>query len=81
MRDEYREDWDRTLASPSSSPRMGADLLTSVAGRGGWGHLKNREEVEAQRRREVEETYRDDHDAGGAGRDVPTGAGDPDEVR
>ncbi|GAA5971148.1 hypothetical protein JCM8115_003075 [Rhodotorula mucilaginosa] len=49
------------------------------AGRGGWGHLKNREEMEAQRQREVEDTYRSDHDASGAGREVPTGAGMPDE--
>ncbi|GAA6003035.1 hypothetical protein JCM10207_001956 [Rhodosporidiobolus poonsookiae] len=49
------------------------------SGRGGWGHLKTRQEMEAQRQREQEDLYRDDHDASGAGRDVPTGAGMPDE--
>ncbi|GAA5844517.1 hypothetical protein JCM3775_005578 [Rhodotorula graminis] len=45
------------------------------AGRGGWGHLKNREEIEAQRQREVDETYGES----GANRDVPTGERVPDE--
>ncbi|GAA5826448.1 hypothetical protein JCM11251_002374 [Rhodosporidiobolus azoricus] len=49
------------------------------AGRGGWGHLKAREQIEAERQREQDELYRDDHDANGAGREVPTGAGMPDE--
>lgn len=57
-----------------------AKIVVRAAGRGGWGHLKNREEMEAQRQREVEDTYRSDHDASGAGREVPTGAGMPDEV-
>ncbi|GAA5881602.1 hypothetical protein JCM8547_002316, partial [Rhodosporidiobolus lusitaniae] len=49
------------------------------AGRGGWGHLKSRQEMEEQRQREQDEIYREDHDASGAGRDVPIGAGMPDE--
>ena len=49
----------------------------TAAGRGGWGHLKNREEIEAQRQREVDETYGES----GANRDVPTGERVPDEVR
>ncbi|GAA5936495.1 nuclear cap-binding protein subunit CBC2 [Sporobolomyces koalae] len=45
------------------------------AGRGGWGHLKTREEmedVERGRQREQDELYRDDHE-GGRRPDVPTG--------
>ncbi|BGP16878.1 hypothetical protein JCM10213_007325 [Rhodosporidiobolus nylandii] len=49
------------------------------AGRGGWGHLKSRQEMEAERQREQDEIYRDDHDRSGAGREVPGGGGMPDE--
>lgn len=42
------------------------------SGRGGWGHLKTRQEMEDFRQQEQDELYRGDHD--GAGRDVPSGA-------
>lgn len=48
------------------------------AGRGGWGHLKTREEMEEGRQREQDEIYRGDHDTG-RGREVPTGAGDEED--
>jgi hypothetical protein len=70
---------DADVRIPPSFPLF-AKKPWCAAGRGGWGHLKNREEMEAQRQREVEDTYRSDHDASGAGREVPTGAGMPDEV-
>lgn len=45
------------------------------AGRGGWGQLKTREEIDTQRQGEQDEIYRGDHEAGGAGREVPSGGG------
>jgi hypothetical protein len=44
------------------------------AGRGGWGHLKSRQEMEGERQREQDELYRGDH-AGGNRQEVPTGMG------
>ncbi|ORY60399.1 hypothetical protein BCR35DRAFT_309186 [Leucosporidium creatinivorum] len=44
------------------------------AGRGGWGHLKSRQEMEGERQREQDELYRGDH-AGGVRQEVPTGMG------
>jgi nuclear cap-binding protein subunit 2 len=40
------------------------------AGRGGWGFLKTREEIEMQRQGEQDELYRE-----GEGKDVPSGGG------
>lgn len=52
------------------------------SGRGGWGHLKTRQDIEQERQAEQDEIYRDDHDAGGRGREVPGGGGvgEDDEV-
>lgn len=53
-----------------------------TAGRGGWGHLKTREEmedVERGRQREQDELYRDDHE-GGRRPDVPMGDRVQDDV-
>lgn len=43
-------------------------------GRGGWGHLKQKQE-ERQRQMRQDALYRDDHDGGG-NREVPDGAGE-----
>lgn len=43
-------------------------------GRGGWGHLKQRQE-EKERQLQQDAVYRDDHDVGG-NRDVPDGVGE-----
>ncbi|KAH9812154.1 hypothetical protein DFH28DRAFT_1109955 [Melampsora americana] len=43
-------------------------------GRGGWGHLKQRQE-ERERQLQQDAVYRDDHDMGG-NRDVPDGMGE-----
>jgi hypothetical protein len=43
-------------------------------GRGGWGHLKQKQE-ERQRQMRQDAMYRDDHDGGGH-REVPDGAGE-----
>ncbi|KAI5480540.1 nuclear cap-binding protein subunit 2 [Pseudohyphozyma bogoriensis] len=49
------------------------------SGRGGWGHVKTRDEMEVSRQREQDELYRGDHD-GGRRMEVPTGdRGDEDE--
>lgn len=48
------------------------------AGRGGWGHLKSHQEMEASRQREQDEIYRGDHD-GGRGREVPSGMRNEDD--
>lgn len=47
------------------------------AGRGGWGHLKLRQQQEEERQRQQDELYRGDHEGGM--RDVPAGEGTADE--
>ncbi|KAK4705963.1 nuclear cap-binding protein subunit 2, partial [Phenoliferia sp. Uapishka_3] len=48
------------------------------SGRGGWGHLKTRQEMEEDRQKGQDELYRGDHEAGRGG-DVPSGVGGGDE--
>lgn len=70
------EQFGHSRAPAITSEMLMRTLFVDAAGRGGWGHLKNREEIEAARQREVEETYGES----GANRDVPTGEKVPDEV-
>ena len=48
------------------------------AGRGGWGHLKTRQEMEEGRQREQDELYRGDPEGGR--QEVPSGQGGVEEV-